>query len=1041
MIRAWFLLLPLCCFFPNADAVETRVSIATQVELSWPTTLGKNYQVQSSSSAGGGWIQLGSTTAGDGVFHSLVDPLPFGQRFYQVLETTPATASSIAGPVNGGFETASGSVAANWVVSGTQPPTRTDMAAHSGSFSMRSALLNVGSTPAEGGIYQKIAAQGGNITAGQSYNFSFWAKQVSTSLSYIQQYQLQWLNSADSVLGGGTGLANFNGTQGAWIKFSNSNLVPPVGAVDAKVMFRFVTGAVAGGLGEVLIDDVALDGGNSSSGTPEVIRALPVTTQRIAAISWPSISGTLYQPMATTDFVTWNEIATLITGDGSTKVITVPMNKSKEYFRLRIPAAVILPPSNLQIIPTGIANAIGLSWAASATTGVTGYRVVYGLSSSTMNQSINVGITNTATLTGLLAGQTYFLSVIAITSSGESTLSGATISTQPDAANEIVALFNTTTSLEAETTVNTSTALITRVGDRARDRHAREAIYNSYDHYLSWYWEERTIGLEIIDRVAKGGTGITFNYKTLTPLSAPEFRAFFRGIGTVAEYHFNLLAPLIAPNLYSATVTTKPPENRALQIGDRIEIEISQFIQAPMNGRNNYYGTAMLYVVGQGIVPWEAVGSLQDSQALPELAWLGGKTTLPYQYSNEPEDRFKQTAGNIAPDSIQPFMRGRRLHHTDFSSGVHSEPGNPIFTEQIGKLGSKFISRSCVECHVNNGRALPPSIGAPMLQSVVKVGSDASGSTHPTLGAVLQPKVISGTAEGAAVIASYTTTSGQYNDGTSYSLRKPNYTFGGTTPLYFSVRLTPPLVGLGLLEAVAESTIVALADPNDANQNGISGRVQKITDPENAQMRMGRFTAKGGKARVKHQIASALNTDMGVTTAIFPVFDGETTVRAAELSSVELDEMTRYVALLGVGARRDLTDSQALQGQQLFNSASCSQCHVPTLVTSSYHPMTELRNQTIRPYTDLLLHDMGSGLADNMGEGIASGSEWRTPPLWSIGLTAGVSGGEAYLHDGRARTIEEAILWHGGEAESAKQSFLGMSSADRAALVRFIKSL
>ena len=255
------------------------------------------------------------------------------------------------------------------------------------------------------------------------------------------------------------------------------------------------------------------------------------------------------------------------------------------------------------------------------------------------------------------------------------------------------------------------------------------------------------------------------------------------------------------------------------------------------------------------------------------------------------------------------------------------------------------------------------------------------------------------------------------------------------------MRLTPPLVGLGLLEAVAESTIVALADPNDANQNGISGRVQKITDPENAQMRMGRFTAKGGKARVKHQIASALNTDMGVTTATFPVFDGETTVRAAELSSVELDEMTRYVALLGVGARRDLTNSQALQGQQLFNSASCSQCHVPTLVTSSYHPMTELRNQTIRPYTDLLLHDMGSGLADNMGEGIASGSEWRTPPLWSIGLTAGVSGGEAYLHDGRARTIEEAILWHGGEAESAKQSFLGMSSADRAALVRFIKSL
>jgi len=151
--------------------------------------------------------------------------------------------------------------------------------------------------------------------------------------------------------------------------------------------------------------------------------------------------------------------------------------------------------------------------------------------------------------------------------------------------------------------------------------------------------------------------------------------------------------------------------------------------------------------------------------------------------------------------------------------------------------------------------------------------------------------------------------------------------------------------------------------------------------------------------------------------------------------------MTRYLSTLGVSARRDLTNALALQGEQVFNSAQCSKCHVPTLTTSPYHSMTELRSQTIHPYTDLLLHDMGSGLADNLGELSATGSEWRTPPLWSIGLTAGVSGGEAYLHDGRARSLEEAILWHGGEAETAKEVFRTMSNADRTALIQFLKSL
>jgi CxxC motif-containing protein (DUF1111 family) len=214
-----------------------------------------------------------------------------------------------------------------------------------------------------------------------------------------------------------------------------------------------------------------------------------------------------------------------------------------------------------------------------------------------------------------------------------------------------------------------------------------------------------------------------------------------------------------------------------------------------------------------------------------------------------------------------------------------------------------------------------------------------------------------------------------------------------------------------------------------------------VTDPQTGQQRLGRFGYKGGKARVSHQIASALNTDMGVTTSIFPVVDGDTNSGLVELADSDLTNWTRYISALGVNARRDLTDPQALAGEQIFASANCVQCHTPTLVTSPYHPMAELRNQTIHPYTDLLLHDMGPGLADNLGEGNATGSQWRTAPLWSIGLTAGISGGEAYLHDGRARTLEEAILWHGGEAEASKEAFRTMSATERAALIKFLKSL
>ena len=615
----------------------------------------------------------------------------------------------------------------------------------------------------------------------------------------------------------------------------------------------------------------------------------------------------------------------------------------------------------------------------------------------------------------------------------------------------IAPLFDPKNVLEPALVEDMPTALVTRFADRARDRHAREGNFHIYDHYLSWYWEQRTATIEIIDKVAKGGSEIVFNVYPQWALSAPEFRAFFRGITTAGEYHTNISMARVGttPWHYSTTLTFNPKENRPIRSGDRLELEISQFLEAPTHGRSNYYGTAVLYVVGQGgLVPWEGQGAQLDSYPLPASAWAGGSTTLPYQYSNEPLERFKQIAGHLAPASAQPFMLGRRLHHTDFGTGAHSEfPNeNPLFGVHAGKLGPQFYAASCVACHVNNGRAIPPEPDTVIANAVTKIGT-ATGAPDPQLGSSLQPLRVGGAGEGSIRIASHALTSGSYADGTAYQLRRPNYAFTGPAPSHYSVRNTPALVGLGLLEAVAESTITALADPADANGDGIAGRVQTITDPETGQTRLGRFGWKAGRASIRHQIAGALNADMGVTTSVFaqPDCGAQQTGcggPGAKLSDTDLQNMVRYVALLGVAARRNLNDPQAGQGEALFGSAGCAACHVPSLRTGAWHPLAELRNQTIHPYTDLLLHDMGPELADNLPEGAASGAQWRTAPLWSIGLTAGVAAGrEAYLHDGRARNLSEAILWHGGEGRAAREAFRALGSAQRAALLKFIESL
>jgi len=614
----------------------------------------------------------------------------------------------------------------------------------------------------------------------------------------------------------------------------------------------------------------------------------------------------------------------------------------------------------------------------------------------------------------------------------------------------LVPLYDNATALEPDVVQETDTAIITRFNDRGRDRHAREFMFHIYDHYLSHYWIHRTAEVEIVDKVAKGGKEVIINVTTLFPLTTSDVRTFYQGEGTLAQYYNNDQSVRDPTNnlKYKKIVTINAKEKRPIKIGDKIEIEVSQFFgKLPEGEKFNYYGTVVLYIVGStGMVPWENHGADQDKTPLAQdswpadkVAWEGGWMTLPKQMSNEPLYHFIQEAPNTAPKNGQKFMLGRRVFHTDFVTGLHDEPMNDSFPELKGKSGPNYVNASCNACHNNNGRALPPAIGKELAQYVVKVG-DGNGNPHPKLGGVLQPKTAAGgLSEGSVNISGWTTEAN--------GLRKPIYAFtGASIPTQFSARISPQLVGMGLLEAISESDIQALADPDDANHDGISGRMRIVTDYDGGVPHLGRFGWKAGKPSVATQTAGALNTDMGVATTIFPNHDcGSAQTNCgpsgSELADSNFQHVVDYVSLLGVSIRRDYKNPVNIHGEELFAAAGCTACHTPTFVTSPYHPRAEVRNQTIHPYTDLLLHDMGPGLADNLPEGDATGAEWRTPPLWNIGYTAGVSGGEAYLHDGRARTLEEAIKWHGGEGANAAAAFNAMSAADAAALVSFLKSL
>lgn len=417
----------------------------------------------------------------------------------------------------------------------------------------------------------------------------------------------------------------------------------------------------------------------------------------------------------------------------------------------------------------------------------------------------------------------------------------------------------------------------------------------------------------------------------------------------------------------------------------------------------------------------------------------------------------------------------------DFADELDFKVGNGVFrklwvtapasTEASDGLGPLFNSRACQNCHLKDGRGHPPAPGEPATQMFLRLSvpdaddplaaliEDWIGTApDPVYGGQFQTASVLGVpAEGSLGVA-YEEERVELAGGETATLRRPVYAaadlaYGPLAPgAMLSPRVAPQMIGMGLIEAIPAADILANADPEDADGDGISGRPSIVWSAEAGRPVLGRFGYKAGKPTVRAQSAAAFSGDMGISTTLHPEPWGDCTpaqeaCRAApaggdpEAADTVLDLVTFYARHLAVPARRDLDDPQTLRGKEVFYALGCPACHRPKFVTSRLPEEPALSFQLIWPYSDFLLHDMGEGLADGRPEGLATGTEWRTAPLWGIGLTETVTGQASFLHDGRARTLLEATLWHGGEAQTARDGVVALDPADRAALLRFLESL
>jgi CxxC motif-containing protein (DUF1111 family) len=426
------------------------------------------------------------------------------------------------------------------------------------------------------------------------------------------------------------------------------------------------------------------------------------------------------------------------------------------------------------------------------------------------------------------------------------------------------------------------------------------------------------------------------------------------------------------------------------------------------------------WLIGVLVVAVVVIITSLGLQARPDPQQAAGAMTV----ANRTSASFEQPAGGLI---------AAELARHDAADLVFDRTHVPLMGHTGAGLGPQFVAQSCVACHVRNGRGR--AITDEALVRVV----EAAG-----FGPQIQDKAVLGAEPEASVMVQWR----PVRRGAT-RLRAPDVAVISPDgePLSAatarSLRVAPPLLGLGLLEAVPESTITAMADPDDANGDGISGRVHWLSGAD-GQRRLGRFGWKAISASVRDQSADAYQQDMGLTTPVSPASNLDGAGQPADISNQELDLVTYYSQTLGA-PRTAMPASSAVvrSGQRLFEDLNCAACHVPALQTGSRSDavVQAIRDQTIWPYTDLLLHDMGPGLNDGVAEQGALSGEWRTAPLWGLGLTQKINPQATFLHDGRARSVEEAILWHGGESEASRQAFLALAKPQRQALLRWLHQL
>ncbi|EGQ9884122.1 c-type cytochrome [Vibrio vulnificus] len=436
----------------------------------------------------------------------------------------------------------------------------------------------------------------------------------------------------------------------------------------------------------------------------------------------------------------------------------------------------------------------------------------------------------------------------------------------------------------------------------------------------------------------------------------------------------------------------------------------------------------------------------------------GGDTSV----KKEGPNAFSLPAANLPMSKRLDFSVGNSFFRNPWVSA-------PASTDARDGLGPLFNTNGCQNCHIKDGRGHPPEKGdshavsmlvrlsIPALTAEQKKAVITSGVIpEPTYGGQLQDFALQDQKPEGQISIRYSDVPVTFSDGTTVVLRKPtveirDLAYGEMHPqTLLSARVAPPMIGLGLLESIAEETLLQWADEDDLNQDGISGKLNKVWDVQTQSLAIGRFGWKAGQPTLMQQNAAAFNGDLGLTSHLFPqenCTDRQDLCRklpnggSPEVSDNILDFVEFYSQHLAVPIRRNVNDPQVKLGETLFVQSGCESCHKQTVKTAKREALPALSEQTIHPYTDLLLHDMGPSLADNRPEYLANGQEWRTPPLWGIGYTQEVNDHTYFLHDGRARNLMEAVLWHGGEAEAAKQNVLKMSAKERDALIAFLNSL